>query len=93
MADTIADIKIAANIWHDIYGLTGISVGTALDIWNKGSNPALLVIKSTLPTSNTDGIPIYAGQFDGYRNISSGESGAWVYSELGTTLSVQKGTI
>lgn len=85
MADTRLDVSIPANMWKDIYLATGITVGTALEIFNKGSNPCLLVIRGSQPTVNTMGIPLGWEASGNYRYISSGESGLWVYSPGNST--------
>lgn len=90
MANTLPDIKLPENLWVDLYAATGIAVGTALDIWNKGNNNAVICIASSAPTRTDIGVPIWAGVFEAYRSLTAGEAGAWAYSELGTSLSVQE---
>lgn len=85
MADTRPDVSIPMNTWKDIYAVTGIAVGTAVQIYNKGSSPCLLVIKATQPTINTMGVPLGWSDAGNNRYISAGESGLWVYSAGNST--------
>lgn len=91
MADTRLDVTVPSNTWKDLYAATGITVGTALEIYNKGSNPCLLVIRATTPPNTTMGIPMGWSDAGNHRYISAGESGCWVYSPGNSTyLSVQE---
>jgi hypothetical protein len=90
MADTRADVSCPAGVWVNLYAASGIAVGTAVDVWNKGNYPANLVIKSTSPSGSL-GIPIFSGPSGSHRYVTSGESGLWAYSDGGTHLSVQVG--
>lgn len=87
MADTKADVVLPPNTWVNLYAATGIAVGTALDIWNKGSMAVVIAIKAIQPGSNI-GVPLYTA---GYKYITAGESGAWAYSTAPAMLSVQLG--
>lgn len=91
MSDTRLDVSIPANTWINLYTATGITVGTALEIYNKGSTPCNLVIRATTPVNNTMGIPIGIDSAGQHRYVSSGESGVWVYATGGSSyLSVQE---
>ena len=76
MADTRTDVPVAAATWTNLYSGSGITVGVAVDIWNKGS------IKSTAPSGTTTGVPLPVG---GYLRCSSGASGLFAYSPDGKT--------
>lgn len=89
MADTKADIKIPRSTWVDLYDETGIAVGTAVDIFNKGYDTCEIAIKATQP-SEIMGVPLLAGAVGSYLHVTTGESGLWAYSRTGTTLSVQE---
>lgn len=90
MADTRADVKIQPDTWTNLYSATGITVGTAVGVYNKGSSQVLLVIKATAPTSKTDGVPLWSGPTGSYASIPSGASGLWAYSAPGSIVSVQE---
>lgn len=84
MADTRADVVVVEATWTDLYDATGIAVGTAVDVFNKGSNACYLAIKATTP-SNGRGMPLYVGPVGSFAHVDSGESGLWVYCPQGTT--------
>lgn len=90
MAITRLDSVLPAHTWTNLYALTGIAAGTAVNVYNKGSNPAQLVIKSTIPTVNSMGVPVYSGPVGSYAYVAAGEVGLWAYSDSGTTLLVQE---
>jgi hypothetical protein len=93
MANTRDDVLIASQTWTDLYAATGIVVGTAVNVYNKGSNACLLCIKATSPDTDTQiGAPLYAGSVGSFANISAGESGLWVYCDAaaGTRILVQE---
>jgi hypothetical protein len=92
MADTRADITVQEGVWVDLYSSSGIAVGTAVDVFNKGNWPCLIAIKATAPASPTLGVPLYTGAIGSHLSISAGESGLWCYSPQGTTyVLVQEG--
>lgn len=91
MADTRADVSVPSNTWVNIYSVTGITVGTAVVVYNKGSNACNLAIKATQPVINTIGIPLGWDSAGNHKYVSAGESGLWVYSAGNSTyLSVQE---
>lgn len=85
MADTRADVAVAAATWTDLYAATGIAVGTAVDVYNKGSNAVQLAIKATAPASTTVGMPLHVGAVGSFAHVDAGESGLWAYCPQGTT--------
>lgn len=85
MADTRLDISVPANTWVNIYATTTIPVGTAVDIFNKGTSTCNLVIRATQPPVNSMGIPLGYDSVGNYRHVSAGESGLWVYSAGSST--------
>lgn len=86
MADTRTDLSIPNAVWTDLYAVTGIAVGTSVDVINKGSNAVLLAIKATTPGVNvTMGLPLYVGPIGSYAHVDAGESGLWAYCAQGTT--------
>lgn len=80
MADTRNDVTLTKDTWVDLYAATGISVGTAVSVLNKGSTDVYVAIKATSPTGATFGVPVYSGSFDNMVTISASESGLWAYS-------------
>lgn len=90
MADTRADVVIPAKTWVNLYTATGITLGLAISIYNKGSNYCLLAIKATAPSTTTTGFPVYAGPVGSYASIPVSQTGLWAYSEQGTILLVQE---
>lgn len=82
MADTRTDVAIPKATWIDLYVGSSIAVGTAVDIWNKGSSSAIVAIKSTAPSDTVSGVPLPVG---GYLRCSSGASGLFAYSPDGKT--------
>ncbi len=85
MADTLADVAIPEGVWTDLYDETGIAVGTAVSVYNKGSNACLLAIKATIPSGSTLGVPLHVGPNGSYAYVAAGESGLWAYCVQGTT--------
>ena len=79
MANTRADTIIPPNTWVNLYGGSNPAVGTAVDVWNKGSCTINIAISASAPASTTVGVPLYAGAV-GYLNVSSGEAGLWAYN-------------
>ncbi len=89
MADTRPDVVVAPNQWTNLYSVTGIMVGTAVDIWNKGSNNCDIAIKATAPTVGT-GTQLWVGPIGSHISVTAGETGLWAYSTLGTRLLIQE---
>lgn len=91
MADTRADVAISEGVWVDLYSGSGITVGTAVNVYNKGSSPCRLAIKATAPSSTSVGVPLYVGATGSFAYISAGESGLWAYCpQIGTVLLIQE---
>jgi hypothetical protein len=89
VADTRADVVIPKTVWTDLYAASGIVVGTAVTIWNKGSNTCNLAVKATAPT-DTRGTPLFTDSEGNNISLTSGESGLWAYSDRGTILMIQE---
>ncbi len=91
MSDTRTDVTIPEAVWTDLYAATGIAVGTAVSVYNKGSSAVRLCIKATIPLSVRLGVPLYVGPQGSYAYISAGESGLWAYcDQIGSYLLVQE---
>lgn len=96
MADTRNDVIIPQGSWVNLYTLSGVSVGTAVTVINKGSNAFFVSVQSASPAAVTSGspkgIPVYpSGQFGSNVSIATSASGLWAYCELnsGTIALVQ----
>lgn len=75
MADTIPDTTIGSNTWVDVYSSTSITVGTNINIINKGSNAMYLYEGTTQPDNDaTDGVPLTG--FSGNTHSAEMESGS-----------------
>ena len=84
---TISDVDLK-KAWLDIYSATGITVGTAVDIQNKGSDMVFVQVKGSAPAAdNRDGYVILP-----YENlqIGAGEVGLWAYIGKRWALVTQK---
>lgn len=84
MADTRTDIAVPEAVWTDLYAATGIAVGTAVDVINKGSSACYIAIKATAPTNGV-GFPLHVGPVGSFASIDASESGLWAYVPQGTT--------
>ena len=93
MADSVNDVVVPANTWLDLYAATGITVGTAVTVYNKGTQAGQLAIKATTPGANIAiGVPVYAGDSaKSSVSVPASASGAWFYcgNPRGTIVSVQ----
>jgi hypothetical protein len=88
MANFIGDITLDGT-WQSAYTLTGITVGTAISIQNKGSKAATVFISSSQPSSESvDGVVITVGQ---QVYIPSSVSGCWIKG--GGSCSIQETTV
>lgn len=89
MADTRANITLPAGVWVDLYVASGITLGSSISIWNRGSDSCYVAIKATAPTDNR-GIPLWVGPIGSSIQVTQGETGVWARSVLGTYLAVQE---
>lgn len=83
MANTLPDVTIAQQVWTNLYTASGITVGTAVTLYNKGSQPFYVAISASAPvTSNQSfGIPVYPYNTPtASLNVPAGASGLWAYS-------------
>jgi len=84
MADTRNDVPVPSKQWVDIYALSGIAVGTAVVIINKGSNSFYVSAQATSPAAVTSGapkgVPVYpCGIFGSTISVASSAAGLWAY--------------
>jgi hypothetical protein len=88
MADTIADVALTDAAYVDLYATTGISVGIALVLQNKGNSDIIVVISASQPTvSDTDGVAVRPFEFVG---VDPNESGVWAIAATESKISVQE---
>tara|TARA_R110000850_G_scaffold3345_4_gene16052 strand:+ start:401 stop:691 length:291 start_codon:yes stop_codon:yes gene_type:complete len=92
MATTIPDVEVDSNAWVDIYSVTGIAVGTALNIANKGVTWCRLYEGASAPALNvTDGdlISNYSSDY-ATAEVKTGSLSVWAISTLeGHSLKLQ----
>jgi hypothetical protein len=88
MADTIADVPLTGAAYVDLYATTGITVGLALVLQNKGNSDIIVVINATEPTAtSTDGVFLRPFEFV---QVDANETGAWAIAATRSSLSVQE---
>ena len=84
------DITLASGMWHDLYVATGITPGTRLLVYNKGSTVAHLW-EGSMPGGLmlSEGVPIFSG---GEPQIADqvGVTGCWIASLGSLRLNVQE---
>ena len=73
---TISDVDLQ-KAWLDVYATSGIAVGTAVDIQNKGSDMVFVQVKGSAPAAdNQDGYVILPYE---KLQIGAGGAGLWAY--------------
>ena len=77
MANTIDDVVIG-NTWVNVYSLSGIAVGTSVQVQNKGNGYILLAISATSPASGS--VKGYVLEPFKACLVDAGESGLWAIS-------------
>jgi hypothetical protein len=85
MSNTLPDVQLPENTWVNLYSSTGITVGTAVNVTNKGSYPILLAVSVSSPVSSTIGAPLHPGPFGSVAFVDAGESGLWARATVGTS--------
>ena len=81
MADTLPNIIVPPNEWVDLYALTGIAVGTAIQVQNVGSSDVYLTVAATQPANDFDGYNVVARKNGLFHRNEEGASGFWAYSQ------------
>jgi hypothetical protein len=72
---TISDVDLQ-KAWLDVYATSGITVGTAVDIQNKGSDMVFVQVKGSTPAAdNRDGYVILP-----YEKLQIGAGGAGLWA-------------
>lgn len=73
---TISDVDLQ-KAWLDVYATSGIAVGTAVDIQNKGSDMVFVQVKGSAPAAdNRDGYVVLPYE---KLQIGAGGAGLWAY--------------
>lgn len=85
MANTLPDVVLPENTWVNLYASTGITVGVAVNVTNKGSYPILLAVSASSPVSATLGAPLYPGPFGSVAFVDADELGLWARATVGTS--------
>ncbi|MCK5132694.1 MAG: hypothetical protein KAR40_11150 [Candidatus Sabulitectum sp.] len=88
MADTLLNIPIPENEWVDLYDLSGIAVGTAIQVQNVGINDVYLVEAATQPDVDFDGYNVVSRANGNILHNETGASGAWAYCSAKSKLNV-----
>lgn len=76
------DINISNTGWVNVYGGSGIAVGTGLEVQNKNSNLLTVQESATMPSSDD-----YSGRLLRYCDVVevwSGSPGVWVRGAMNT---------
>ena len=79
MADTISNVKLLGVQYQNLNTLTGIAVGTKLEIQNQTTEPVRLSISSTQPSLNTDKFFLLKDDISIIATISAGENNVWAF--------------
>lgn len=95
MADTLPDVAIVSTAWTSLNNATGLAIGTALEIQNKGTAWVRLVESLTQPDPTDTRGPLLTSFSYNYPDafIPSGAGEVWaIVTEPGRTalLSVQE---
>ena len=83
MADNFQTIVIPANVWSDIYALSGIAVGKAIWIENVGDSDVFLAVQALQPSPDHKAYNILRRGGCQMRN-SQGDLGAWAFCHSAT---------
>jgi len=82
------NVTLPPETWVDLYAVSGVTVGTQIDVVNITPNDARVVESATQPTGSDDFIPVL---FNGNiaRN-STGSAGAWALCVGGGAVDVRE---
>ena len=91
MPNSVPHINIPAEVWINVYELSGIEVGTSVSIYNIGVSAVNIAISENMPDNTNIGFPLFVGTVGSYVGIEPNETGLWAYvhGSIGTKLSVQ----
>lgn len=83
MAVTRSDVVVPKGVWTNLYAASGITVGVAVTVINKGVSVCNIAISSVAPASVSIGVPLYVGPVGNSADIAASEVGLWAYSAQG----------
>lgn len=80
MADTLANIKLTANTWVDLYALSGIAVGAQINTKILAGDQVWFVAQAAEPTAPPSGYRNYTEGDEVVNDV--GDLGAWAWANL-----------
>lgn len=84
MTDSKSDVAVVKGTWLNLYAASGIAVGTAVTVINKGSQPVYVAVSASapaVPVGTPKGFPLYVGEHSTPLAIPSAVSGLWCFSQ------------
>lgn len=84
MSDTLQNVTIPPNIWVDLYGLTGLAVGTQLTIENVGVCDVHLAVQALQPAPDHTAYNVVKRAPSVNLQNTEGDAGAWAYCQSTT---------
>jgi len=85
---TLPDVVAPANIWWDVYAMTGIAPGTPIQIFNKSDVRLVVQERATAPPPGTFDGPYVATNWP-WIATQQGVTGCWVKSSDIVFINVQ----
>ncbi len=76
MTDTLENIKLTANVWTDLYSITGITVGSKIVVQNIGACDVSLSSQETKPGDENATQIVQRGK---WVSNDFNDAGAWAY--------------
>ncbi len=80
MADNLPNVNLPSNVWVDLYEVTGLAVGTKLQVENVGTCDAYLAVQAAQPEPDHNSYNIVRREGLPLVN-TSGDSGAWAFCQ------------
>lgn len=77
MANTLPSIRLVDYEWQDANTLSGLPVGTAINIQNQTHQPVFVAITNTKPADDFEGFGI-PPDMSAVATISAGEERVWL---------------
>lgn len=79
MSTTRPDITVPQDVWTELYALSGIPIGTQVQVLNKTSYPCRIAISALAPTT-VEGIDLPAFPEMEPIEVAAGSLGLWAYA-------------
>lgn len=91
MAESLANVDLAAGTWVDLNDATSISVGDAMVIQNLGGDVVKLVKKTTGTPTDANGFNKLrpTDEDNSWIQVDAGEPTIWAWSRIATQINVQ----